>query len=231
MSLSIPSIYGLNASLNVNNMTKPNNEDSCSIFPFMQNSGLGFGQDDLFTDLLPFMDTMSLFNAFSSGIMSESLQKELFTDIDKYNTKTDIKALNNVYNSELAKRLASIAAHNAKEANTIGWCAKIATNSLCDAGVANTQIKCASAYQVAGKLNNNKNFKQVSVSKEDLKNLPAGCVIVWQPYNDSKGNYHEHGHIAVTLGNGKEASDHVQNIANINSLYSVFVPTATNTKA
>lgn len=168
-------------------------------------------------------EMLSMFDAYNSGIMSKELEGQIFTS--KYNTNTNLAALNKVYNPDLANKLANIAAYNAKKTNTIGFCSKIATNSLCDAGLTTSQIKCPAACQVAEKLSKHQNFKAVSVAKDDLKNLPAGCVIVWQP---NAG--HPYGHIAVTLGDGNEASDHIQKLCVRDTMFSVYVPVGTNNK-
>jgi len=176
-----------------------------------------------------FMSTMNLFNMLMMGSMPKSLQGQIFTE--NFNTKTNLPALKNVYNPNISNKLANIAEKNALRTNTRGRCAAIATDSINKTDLTNGRIRVGSAYQTDSILENNKNFKEVSVSKSDLKNLPAGCVVVWQPFTDSHNRFHEHGHIAVTLGNGKEASDHVQNQLVANSRYSVFVPIGINSKA
>jgi len=184
-----------------------------------------------FTQLLngDFSSTMQLFNMFMNSQMPKPWQGAMFNK--DFNTHTNLSALKNVYNPTIANKLANIAEKNALRTNTHGRCAAISTDSINKADLTNGRIRVGSAYQVDGILENNKNFKEVSVEKSDLKNLPAGCVVVWQPFTDSRNKYHEHGHISVTLGNGKEASDHVQNQVITNSRYSVFVPVGINSKA
>ena len=50
-------------------------------------------------------------------------------------------------------------------------------------------------------------FREVRMTPDQIRNLPAGAVIV---SNASPG--HAHGHIAVSLGGGREASDHINAI-------------------
>jgi len=165
-----------------------------------------------------FFANLSLFDMYLNCQMPMLMQNQLFTNF--YNTKTDLKALKDVYNPDLANKLANIAEKNAYRTNTIGRCAGGTNDALEKAGLANGETRVASAYQADAKLRNHKNFKQVAVSREDLSKLPAGCVIVWQA---SPGR--PHGHIAVTLGEGREASDHVQNIKTDRpAAFSVFVP-------
>ncbi|MFA7658100.1 MAG: hypothetical protein WCY19_01560 [Candidatus Gastranaerophilaceae bacterium] len=146
-----------------------------------------------------------------------------FTFNTRFNTKTNLPALKNVYNPELANSLANIANQNAARTDTVGKCYKTVKDTLKRANLNNGEIAGGSAFQADGILSKHKNFKEVAVSRGDLKNLPAGCVVVWQA---SAG--HPHGHIAVTLGDGKEASDHIQNIAVRNADFSVFVPVKKN---
>lgn len=56
--------------------------------------------------------------------------------------------------------------------------------------------------------NNPDKFEKLDVKKEDLKNLPAGRIIVYK--KDSEPNLP--GHIAITNGNGQEMSDNTDNM-------------------
>lgn len=51
-------------------------------------------------------------------------------------------------------------------------------------------------------------FKKVDVSADQLKNLPAGRIVVYKKDSDSSLP----GHIAITNGNGQEMSDHTDNM-------------------
>jgi len=169
-----------------------------------------------------FMSTFQFFNMFMMGQMPKAWQGQMFTE--HFNTKSNLPALKNVYNPEIANKLANIASKNAQNMNTKGYCARGANKSLELAGLSKGETRVASAYQAEGILSKHKNFKEISVTRDDLNKLPAGCVIVW---DQSAG--HPHGHIAVTLGDGKEASDHVQKlVTNRNAGFSVFVPTGMN---
>jgi len=53
-----------------------------------------------------------------------------------------------------------------------------------------------------------------------LSQLPPGAIVVW----DKKPG-HPHGHISISLGNGQEASDHIQKqITGYGSSYTVYMP-------
>jgi hypothetical protein len=84
------------------------------------------------------------------------------------------------------------------------------------------QLTGGSAYQAADQLARSDRFREVSVSPDQLRSLPPGAVVVWGRTDRSP-----HGHISVALGNGQEASDHIQ--TQMTSLrgaqnYRVFVP-------
>ena len=58
------------------------------------------------------------------------------------------------------------------------------------------------------------------MAQSDLPKLPAGAIVVWD-----KGNGHEHGHISIATGDGKEASDLMRNqITNYGTSFRVFMP-------
>ncbi len=118
--------------------------------------------------------------------------------------------------SELAFRIASAAEKNANNVGTVGWCYKEVANTLDRFGV---HLYGESAYMAAPQLAKNDHFKEVSANGE----LKRGTVLVFGPSQD-----HPHGHITVYLGNGREASDHVQGLVNFKAYGGVraFQPTA-----
>lgn len=104
-----------------------------------------------------------------------------------------------------AQRLAEIARRTATAMGTTGWCAKGVGDAMDAAGIPYQRV--ASAYQAADLLARNSNFREVSLRPGEAP--PAGAVIVHPSmYNGSQ----VHGHIAISLGNGQEASDHVQSM-------------------
>jgi peptidoglycan hydrolase-like protein with peptidoglycan-binding domain len=84
------------------------------------------------------------------------------------------------------------------------------------------ELTGGSAYMAADQLASNPKFKEISVSRDQLANLPAGAIVVWSPY---EGN--PHGHISVALGDGREAASKIRNqftsLGNGSSTYRVFV--------
>jgi len=116
------------------------------------------------------------------------------------------------------RQIAANAERTARELGTTGWCAKGVRIALERSGIHG--VGAASAYQVADKLARNSNFQEVNVQRNDLKNLPAGAVVVWD-----RCPGHKHGHISIALGDGREASDHIQQqMTNYGPRYRVFLP-------
>lgn len=102
-----------------------------------------------------------------------------------------------------------------------GHCSRKVSNALRDSGLGTE--RAASAHMMDDKLRNNKNFKEVKVnSVEELRSLPAGCVVV---YEAGAARYSsKHGHIEITLGNGTAASDGITRNMRYSENMSVFVP-------
>lgn len=119
--------------------------------------------------------------------------------------------------SETGQKLAQSAEATANRMGSVGWCYKGVGESLRSIGV---ETSGASAYMAADQLAKNPKMREVQVSNEELPKLPAGAVVVWDHNAE-----HQHGHISIALGNGKEASDHVQDqITNFGTSHRVFIP-------
>jgi len=112
----------------------------------------------------------------------------------------------------------ALAADAGKNANGPGgYCYKWVAQALARHGVS---VHGASAYMAADQLAKSDKFREVKIDPKDFKKLPAGAVVVWD-----KGNGHEHGHISIALGNGKEASDKLRDqITNYGTSARVFLP-------
>ena len=106
------------------------------------------------------------------------------------------------------------------------------SGARCLGGV-NTALKAAglptfqypSAYMALNDLKNNPQFKEIRVSREELPNLPAGAIVVWQPTRDGTP-MGIHGHISISDGQGNEISDYKrpQRTTENASSYNVFIP-------
>lgn len=115
-------------------------------------------------------------------------------------------------------RLAASARSMAASMNTRGWCAKGVNRALGNAGLYVNPLP--SAYMYGNVLAKDSRFREVSLTDDQIRKLPPGAIVVSAAYN-SPGN--PHGHISVTLGNGMEASDHIQQLY-LAGTQRVFIP-------
>lgn len=136
-----------------------------------------------------------------------------------FNTSTKYRSLLDAgYDSRLGARLARDVASHAQSHST-GYCARYVSNALARLGLSSSR---GDAWQLKYSLRKNPNFKEVDVASVDVKKLPAGCILV---YDKGAANYSsKYGHVEVTLGNGKAASDFVNSNIKKSSNMSVFVP-------
>lgn len=125
--------------------------------------------------------------------------------------------LSKVEGTEFGKKFAAQAEKTARRINTPGLCLKGVNDTMEAMGM--PVQREASAYMALDNFRNNKRFQEVKVSKEQLKSLPAGAVVIWD-----KGSGLPHGHISVALGNGREASSTVRDQLRLNTNFHVFVP-------
>jgi peptidoglycan hydrolase-like protein with peptidoglycan-binding domain len=100
--------------------------------------------------------------------------------------------------SNLASRVRSIAMSR----NTTGKCYSAVADAV-DAEVGRF-LYGNSAYMAADQFAAHPGFKEMNVSASKLRELPAGAVVVW-----GKTGVSPHGHISIALGDGREASDHI----------------------
>ena len=152
--------------------------------------------------------------------------KSALTECQNYDKQN--KYLNQ-YNKNAGETLAD-AAH--KTAGTTGYCLRGVNNTL--ERVYGMKINAGSAYKAADILASNQgigaHFKEVQVSRKDLKKLPAGAVVVWNNNAEGGGSNvsragRVHGHISIALGDGRESSDHIQSqIVNRDASFRVFYP-------
>ncbi len=100
-----------------------------------------------------------------------------------------------------------------------GYCYRGVKQALRPLGV---NLHGGSAWQAADQLARNPRFREVQVRREELNRLPPGAVVVWNR-NPQAGK--PHGHISISLGNGREASDKLRRqITNYPSSFRVFIP-------
>ncbi len=121
------------------------------------------------------------------------------------------------YDAEAGERLAKTALKGS--VGFTGKCATYVKQAIEKTGLG--EYVYGDAYKVANILRNNKNFKEISPSSVDVKDLPAGCVIVYD--KGVEGYSSTAGHTEITTGDGRAVSDGITN-----NLYkkpsSIFVP-------
>jgi len=114
------------------------------------------------------------------------------------------------------QRLADVARRNAQNVNTRGWCAREVNDAMQMAGL--RVDRRPSAYMYADMLARDSRFREVRLSDDQIRKLPPGAIVV-----SVSGRSTRHGHIAVTLGNNQEASDHVATLS-LHGTQRVFLP-------
>ena len=105
-----------------------------------------------------------------------------------------------------------------------GYCYRGVKNHMRSIGV---NLTGGSAYQAAGQLANNPRFREIRVSRDQLRQLPAGAVVVWDrdPNNRSSGGGKQHGHISISDGRGNEIADRPRRqMTNYGPRFRVFIP-------
>ena len=164
-----------------------------------------------------------LFNMFDTN-------NNIFANLQNLCSKNEIYGINSNgilqsikdagYDKNKGLKLAKIAQKNA-----VGFkhkCATYVKKAIEESGLG--KYEYGHAYECANILKKNKNFKEISTKGLDLSKLPAGCVLV---YGKKVAKYSpQYGHVEITLGNGKAASDGITN--NIRQGARVFVPVSKN---
>ncbi len=106
----------------------------------------------------------------------------------------------------MAEKIALAAQQVAARQNSVGMCYAGVCNALRPLGV---RLCGQAAWMARDQLESDGRFKTVP-----LKSLKPGDILV-----HDKSKTHPYGHIAVYLGNEKEASDHVQKLITTNGNY------------
>ncbi len=155
----------------------------------------------------------------NANMQNKFLQiQQLIGAFTNWNTKPteSLKDIN--FDESTAKKLAqNIVAHAGSRSKSA--CAEYVSNAIENSGIS---IVRGHAYQMENNLRNNPNFKEITVSKNELASLPAGCILVYP--RSSAGYSSKYGHIEVTLGNGRTGSDFINSNPKYSSSMKVFVP-------
>ena len=127
----------------------------------------------------------------------------------------------NVKITKQMEKAAEKAEEIARARDTVGHCYAAAADAI-DISYGKFRTG-SSAYEAIVQLRKRPEFKETVLYEKDydkLKYLPRGAIVVW-----SAGNGHPHGHISIALGDGREASDHIQQqITNYGTIPHVFIP-------
>lgn len=136
----------------------------------------------------------------------------------KFNTKTNLPQLKSVgYSEDKGRRLAEEALSHATGFS--GNCGVYVRRALERSHLANGK-RTGSAADFGDVLLKQKNFKEISTNGLDLSSLPAGCVLVYG--RGVSGYSDKDGHVEITIGDGRAASDGITK--NIRKGARVFVP-------
>jgi len=113
------------------------------------------------------------------------------------------------YNAVFGGKFAQTAKQVAASMNTVNKCAYgFETSFEKMTGIAMR----GHAYELKNQMDRNRLYKKVQVTDEQMKNLPPGFVVIHDKNEAYKGKGlgGKYGHVSVSLGNGMEASDHIQ---------------------
>ncbi len=136
---------------------------------------------------------------------------------DTFTRTTPNKSVNlEGYNATKGEKLAKDAL-----SHSVGFthhCARYVSNALERTGLSNGLR--GHGYQMAQILRSNDNFKEISIGNVDYKNLPAGCILV---YNQGSQGYNaEYGHVEIATGDGRCVSDGITH--NVRKPDAIFMP-------
>lgn len=138
-----------------------------------------------------------------------------------YNTKTNLPQFKDInYDKEKGNLLAQKVVSGIPSYRGTPLCAKYTKLAIQNAGLG--EYIQGHAYACADILRGNPNFKEIKVSGNQLSKLPAGCIIV---YDKGAADYSkDYGHIEITLGDGRAASDFINNNIKVSDNIHVFAP-------
>ena len=144
----------------------------------------------------------------------ETLNKE---ETSKKTSRTIINEIE--YNAQKGQALADRILAGLPEYRNYPLCAKFVKEAIRDVGLG-PYINGNGEY-CKYILRANPNFKETKVKGEDFKNLPAGCIIVYDKYD---AGYGKDGHVEITLGDGRACSDVITEEIEPSKYAYVFVP-------
>lgn len=123
-----------------------------------------------------------------------------------------------VYDSTAGSFIAKSASNAARRLHSVGYCYRGVKAALMKSKISLTG---SSAYMAANQLAKLENFKEIHVSAGELSSLQPGAIVVWSRTKDAPN-----GHVSIALGDGREASDHIepQMTKRGKATFRVFIP-------
>jgi|GEM_PF-2435432 len=134
------------------------------------------------------------------GSASPSFNSEPGTLLANYQT-INYGSLNGMSSSPNGQAIANSARNIAASRNTTGRCYAGVADALDQHGI---NLHGGSAYMAANQLAQHPSYREINATGDQLRNLPAGAVVVWGQTAASP-----HGHISIADGRGNEMSDHI----------------------
>lgn len=144
-----------------------------------------------------------------------------------------VKKLEDVYDYETSSELLQTAKDHIAQGTDKDYCARAVKSILIKDGILDYRPDCEHAYQMEEDLDNCDALQKIYVERDQIKNLPSGCVVIWgnvetaEDKTNEKSQYapfRKSGHIFITAGDGKEISDHASRIITHQTHYAVYVP-------
>lgn len=187
-----------------------------TIFPFQSfqlNSQNSIWQTQKEQEVPKLIDSLVI-NRVKNDSSVETLNKEETTE-----NISRIKINGIEYNAQKGQALADRILAGLPEYRNYPLCAKYVKAAIRDVGLG-PYINGNGEY-CKYILRANPNFKETKVKGEDLKNLPAGCIIVYDKYD---AGYGKDGHVEITLGDGRACSDVITEKIEPSKHAYVFIP-------
>lgn len=184
---------------------------------FLPNNNLIFGSKQSSDGIFDFLNITR--NKGISKATSSPLGSIGYHDYSQNKNQTYSSSIkHDNYNSQKAKRLTQEINKICKEGGFKGNCAKSVKTAIANAGLG--EYASGNAHELDQILSNNPNFKEIPANGVNLKNLPGGCILVYE--KGVSGYSNKYGHCEITRGDGTAGSDGITH--NIRPRAKIFVP-------
>ena len=158
-------------------------------------------------------------NVFDNSIFSAptlSSKKSQVGDSYSFTNRNKAKFSIKEYNSSAGEKLTRYALSHATKSS--GQCARFVKKAIENTGLG--RYESGHAYQMPSILRSNPHVKEVSPSSVNVKDLPAGYIIILD-----RGMYdysNKYGHVEITTGDGRGVSDGITK--KLQQPSAIFVP-------